>query len=157
MGTKLLHDLEVDEYLHDCVHVYPEALNEEFVRLPSDLAYWCTRASDAHRAYLEAKIELDRISAATFLTCRERLLSSGEKATEKMIDSTVTSDEAYLAARQAYLEAEVERERTRGVCEAIRAKRDMLISLGANHRAEMEHDPMIKARDVAARAMRDGG
>jgi hypothetical protein len=49
-------------------------------------------------------------------------------------------------ARAKEVAADAERVRLYGVLDALRSKRDMLISLGAHIRAEMQHDPMIRER-----------
>ena len=150
--TKKLHDLDVDKYLAECVQIFPEGLQEEFVRLPADLAYWNARFAEALRGFLTGKINLDRTEARCRIEERERLGAAGGKVTESMVESAVEAAPEMEKAREALMEAEVEKVRLYGVLDAIRAKRDMLISLGAQHRAEMAGDPSIRERDRAARA-----
>jgi hypothetical protein len=142
--TVLLHDLEVESYLADCVRIVPEVLNEEFVRLPADLAYWSARYADALRAHLTAKLNLNKVEARAHIECREQLLVEHSRPTESMVEAAVMEYEPLQAARLACIEAEVEKARVGGVVDAIRCKKDMVVSLGATIRAEMEHDPIVR-------------
>lgn len=143
--TEMLHDMEVDKYLHDCVALFPEAIGEEMTRLPADLAYWNARYADVLRAFLKAKLDEDRTFARVAIYCREELAQSG-KVTEAMVTAAVEKHPDIEAARLATIEAEVEKVRLYGVLDAIRSKRDMLQSLGAQLRVEMEHDPVARER-----------
>ncbi len=137
-------------------------------RVPADLAYWGAQYARAVRRYLTADMEFDRAKAETRILVRERLLAAAvpdpaedlKKApkrgtvTESMVDAAVELEGEYHDARVALIEAEAEKVRIYGVVEAVKAKRDMLISLGANMRAEMQGDPVLRAN---ARERRTGG
>ena len=151
-GTKKLHDLDMDAYLVDCTTIYPETLQEEYVRLPADLAYWSARFADALREFLRLKLKADRMEAQVRIEHRERLSTGGGKVTESMVDAAVETDPRLHEAQDAALVAECEKVRLYGVLDSIRAKRDMLQSLGAQVRAEMEHDPITRARVADRRA-----
>jgi hypothetical protein len=135
-----------DEFLRDCVQIEPLALEEEFIRMPADLAYWTQRYAEAQRKCMLAKLDLDETDARLTLMHRERMLAVGDKATEKIVDSAVTSDPAMHAARAAFIEAEYEKNKLNGTVDAIRTKKDMLVSLGAHIRAELQGDPALRAQ-----------
>jgi hypothetical protein len=145
-----------DEYLRSCVHILPEALEEEFVRLPTDLAYWNGKYAEASREHLVAKMEMDRLRARLLIEHREKLMLTNTKVTESMVESAVEQDETYGAGRLRLIEAEVEKVRLHGALDAIRTKRDMLISLGAHVRAEMAGDPHLREEARGRRLSRDG-
>jgi hypothetical protein len=138
-----LHDLEVDAYLAECVTIYPEAVSEEMTRVPSDLAYWGERFAVALRAYLTAKLDEKRTHARVRILVREGLAQQG-KVTEGMVDAATDAHPEVEKASLDTIEAEVEKVRLYGVVDAIRSKRDMLQSIGAQVRAEMQHDPMTR-------------
>lgn len=142
--TKLLHDIEIDNYLADCVQILPEALNEEFVRVGADLAYWNEQFSRASRRFLHTKMALEQTEARLSIQIREALNGGGARVTEAMIVSRVITDDVYTEVRLGHVEAEAEKVRLYGVLDAIRTKRDMLVSIGAQMRAEMNADPTIK-------------
>ncbi len=144
MNTKSLNGIEIDAYLLDCVTLLPEALQEEFTRVSADTAYWSRRYSDAHKGYLQAKVKAKRMRALVYIDQRETLLSNNVKVTEALIEAKVECDERVQEADDALIVAEVERAEMDGAMEAVRAKKDMLVSIGAHVRAEMARDPMLR-------------
>jgi len=160
-----LRDIEIDEYLAGCVQIVPEpeALEEEFVRLPADLAYWNEKLAQATRALLMAKLEHDRTAARLRLELRERMIveakteaelegaRTGKKGTAKAptvgdIDAAVECHPDSYKARLTEIEAEAEKVRAYGIVDAIRCKRDMVIQLGVRQRIELESDPVVRER-----------
>jgi hypothetical protein len=143
---------ELELYLTTVANIDPLNINDEFVRIPSDIAYCNALYSDARKDKLYAELVRTRTVARLRIEHRERLLEEEKKATEGMISSAVEDDDRYQLAYQAEIDAEIREVRYRGVCEALRAKKDALISLGAQYRAEMDSDPMVKktARDAAS-------
>ena len=124
------------------------------MRVPSDLAYWNERFASALHEFLDAKIARERVLGE--LLCDPILRDEldehiGKKATVEQLKGWVMRDDRYLAAKMREMGAEVEKHRLRGCVEAIAAKRDMLISLGAHVRLEMMHDPVLRQRMAALR------
>ena len=160
-----LHDLEVDDYLEQCVSLYPETLNEEFVRLPADIAYWTHRFGEALRAHLRAKMEAERTRSRLRMEHRAKLegvkdpaTGKPAKATESMVDAAVDMDPAWELARLAEIDAEVERVRLQGVCRALETKGHMVTALGNQILAEKRSDPALRsmARDATENLNRGG-
>jgi len=137
-------EADPDEYLRDCVRIEPLVIEEEFVRLPADLAFWNERYSQCVRTFLMAKLDADECEARLRIVHREMLLATGAKVTESQVDSAVTQDGATRDARIRLIEAEAAKQRLGGIVDAIRTKRDMLISLGAHMRAELQGDPVLR-------------
>lgn len=73
------------------------------------------------------------------------------KPTEKDAEARVELDDRWQAAQDAEIVAEVEREKMKGAVAALVAKKDMLVQLGANQRAELERDPVVRERHFADR------
>lgn len=139
-----LGDVEVTQYLKECVTIEPMALEEEFIRVPSDIAYWGAKWADAQKAANMAKLARDQAEAAIEAEYRTEAATNGEKVTEKMIASRVVSDERMQAVEIALIDAEAEAARAKAFAEAVRSKKDMVISLGSQVRAEMQADPSIR-------------
>lgn len=137
---------EEERAVRDAVTIVPEALEEEFVRLPGDLAYWNAKHADAVRDHLTAKAHYETVRARAAIAIRA---SSEKKPTEAAIQELLDVDDAVVGSRTALIETEVAKVRLAGRCEAIRAKRDALISIGAGIRAEMQGDPSIRAGRIA--------
>lgn len=146
-----LHDLDVDDYLAECVNMVPEALEEEFCRLPADMAYWAERASAAARDLLVAEREKKRVGARLLLEERDRANDEKPKPTVDEIHARVELREEYIEAVDEHIEAEVEAERLKHVVHTIRAKKDMLVSIGMLTQAELRADPSIRDAREAER------
>lgn len=135
--------LDPDE-IKAAVTIMPEAITEDFVRVPSDLAYYNAIYSDAIDMLLTAKRKVEECEAELR---REYRASADVKVTESYLDSCVALDPRYKILRESVDRAEVNKSRANGVVDAIRAKKEMLISLGAHIRAEMNGQPSINERN----------
>jgi hypothetical protein len=131
-------------YAEQCIKIEPLALEEEFVRLPGDLAYWNAQYAAAYEAYLLAEVRRDRAKFQAAAAARAALKQRDPKATEAAIEADWRRDPTFQQADLDMAYADGEKERLRGVCESLRAKREMLVSLGAHIRAEMGMDPTIR-------------
>jgi len=114
------------------------ALNEEYIRLPSDFAYFSELYANSKKAFAEAKLNRDITRSRLRMIARETIEVSGKRATESMVDATVELDPVWLEVKTKEIECEAEAAYLYGVLESLRTKRDMLISLGAHTRAEMK-------------------
>jgi hypothetical protein len=157
----LSEEPDAAEYARLSVAIEPLALQEEYVRLPSDMAHWGARYARAFKAWKLAALAEERVEAELHLEHRERLamLGGGEGKKGPTVDavkSAVVNDQRYHDAHYRTIEAEVEKLRVQGTLEAVRAKREMLVSLGAQLRAEMQSDPRVRADVQAAGYARRG-
>lgn len=139
---------DADEYLRECTKLEPTLITEEFVRLPADLAYWNERYAKAYRAWLEAKIDTEQVTAVRSMEIRDRqmAIAKGGRVTISEVEQALHVDLGYQRARHKEVIAESEKVRLYGVLDALRTKREMLVSLGAHIRAEMGNDPLIRAQ-----------
>lgn len=146
LGQRSDFPITVDAFLHECVAITPEALDEECVRVSADLAYWNERYAVAHKAHLMAKLDLERTEARLSIEHREMMASAdGKKGpTVDAVRAAVVNDAQYVEAQLAVINAEVERARLRGLSYAVESKKDMLQSIGAKERVLM-NDPMVRA------------
>lgn len=149
-------DVEVTAYLKECVTIEPMALEEEFIRVPADLAYWGARFADSQKQAALAKLRRDEVEAAIDAEHRAEAMAAGEKVTEKVIASRVQGDERLKAVELALIDAEASAQRARAFCDAVRAKRDMVIALGSQVRAEMQADPSIRQQMTGRHALKAG-
>lgn len=133
-----------NEYLKSCTTIAPEAIEEEFVRTPADVAYWNAQYAEALGAYLKAKLSADREWSRLWLLTRESLIAAGGKPTEATVEASVTMHPDWEKAQLALIEAEVLKTEAYGRVDAVHTKRDMLQSLGAKLRVEMQSDPQVR-------------
>ena len=122
-------DMEEAEYLRQCVLVDDVAIQEEYMRLPSDMAYWTERYAAAKETHLVCKHQRERIYSTERAAVRAEMEAAGTKVTEGRIDEQVIPALKVEAARSVEIGAEVEVLRLHGVLEALRSKKEMLNSL----------------------------
>lgn len=151
MVKKVVAEEASVQAVREVTMIEPLMLEEHFANLPGDLARFNELYAQALRKFLQAKRIHDREWSRIYLEMRE----SGEKKTETALKAEVEIDDTYQSARQAMVLAEVDKVRLGGIVEAIRAKKDALISLGANLRAEMSGSPSIRDRVRGARDVED--
>lgn len=146
-GMKPVSKAEVDAALE--MSADPAQLQLLFVTFPATLAHWNSRQADAYETASLLKAELEREEARLSMLWREMLIAQGEKPTKDFVDNKVRVDPSYTKARVAWIEADAYRIRVQGVVDALHAKHDMLISVGANIRKEFP-TPSISARTTRA-------
>lgn len=142
-----------DTYLADCVKIEPTVIEEEYIRLPGDLAYWNAEYSRAYQHWLESKLEREVKCAHLTAAYRSSLEGGGTKSrvTIGEVDSLVQQDPDYVMVRTKEITSEADKVRLAGVMDALRCKKEMLISLGAHIRLEMGNDPMVRQQRGIAR------
>ena len=145
---------ELDTFLLECCRIDPLQLNEEFIRIPSDLAHWNARYAKALKRYLLAKVNEKITKGRLEPMMRQAIMHAGGKPTEKQIDALIDSNQSYIDICYELVDAEVEKNDIYGSLDAIRSKKEMLVSLGAHMRAEMGHDPLLRDQVRGARGER---
>jgi hypothetical protein len=137
--------LVVDEaYAKECLDTPPaEALQEDFRRYSADLAWWGERLADARREVALVQLDVETEKAEADGRARESLASKG-KVTEDAVKAAVRADEKYVKAQKRLIDTEHFRDRITAIVDALKAKRDMLVGLGATFRAEIQADPVIR-------------
>ncbi len=134
----------LEAFLRKCVRIDPLDLSNEFVQLSGQLAYWNDRYADALREFLISKVDLEVLKGQLQPLVRQALLDAGGKTTEAQVTSAIETHDEVIDAKNRLVHAEVEKNRLYGALDAIRSKKEMLISLGAHMRAEMGGDPMLR-------------
>lgn len=145
-----LRELEVEAYYVECTEIDRDDLDGEFIRTPSDLAYWNERYARAVEQRERAKSERERVEGK--LACDPELVTElaerlGKKPTVDQIKGEILNHEDFQEAKAAEIAAEGEKARCKGAVETLVTKRDMLISVGAHIREEMRQDLRIRDDD----------
>jgi hypothetical protein len=171
-GTALL-ELELD--LRDRLRIDPLALEKEFIEIPAQIAYFGAVYGRSIGEHLRAEIRRKKLWGLVVMQARDDLEIENDRAairetsdatkenrkpkdvkiriTESMVESRAQQSKLWEDAQLDEARAEVHRETSKSNLAAILAKKDMLIQMGANARAEMERDPIIRDR---IRVNRDG-
>lgn len=149
---------ELETFAEESFEIDPVDLNREFCELAPRLAFWNAQLAEATKKSMIAKAEWDAEAARKLLESREEArLDPKSKVTVDEINAKVLLDDEVSDAHAVWIEAEAERVRLRGIVEAVLCKRDMLQSLGAKLRAEMQGDPVLRSQMAGATGMEFGG
>ena len=106
----------------------------------------------AQRRYLMAEMEKKKTEARLHLLAKANaaLSDKGKGKTVPDLKAEVEVHPEFLAATVDLIDADSEKLRMRGIVDAVTAKKEMLISLGAKLRVEMQGDLRL-AQDMAER------
>jgi hypothetical protein len=150
--------VDLEKYLRECTQIEPLYLEEEFVRLPADIAFWTERYAQAYHYALDRELYRKTMYGKLYSE-HSTALAVGRVGARgpsvELIKAAVEQDPMYIAACQEENNAESAKVRLYGVVEALRAKKDALVSIGAQRRAEMSGDPMIRRDAAIARAKQE--
>lgn len=156
-----LDEVGLSEHAIACVEIFPEALEEEYVRISADMAYWDEMYSRALHRHLALKRNEKKFTAMLKIEHRERLFAEGAgkksgsgRVTDSMVEAAVEIDDRMVDFNTQRVDAEVEMIRLRGFVEAIHAKKEMIVSIGAHVRKEMDGDPVVRAAHADAHRFR---
>lgn len=138
------HLVELEDFLRECVGIDPLQINEEFVRIPGQLAYWNARYAKSLKRFLTLKVDLDIQRARLEPILRDIIIKGGGKPTVDSVKAQIEQHEDIMKLRYDLVDAEVEKNEVYGSLDAVRSKKEMLVSLGAHLRAEMGGDPSIR-------------
>lgn len=153
-----LAELDGDDadFLRECVTILPEDIQTQFEEIPGQLAYWNAQYGKALRAHLNAAVDVKVTRARVYTQLIEQAIAQGgKKPTEEHLKALVETNEDLIEQQYVAAEAEARKNDLYGKLDAIRSKKEMLISLGAHLRAEMGGDPLIRER-AGARHRLDG-
>ena len=159
MSKKAQQTDEHEEYLRECITIPPEGIQDQFKRVAADLGYWNARFAEALKRMLRAKATEKQVRASAYLRIKREATEAEppKKLTEAALDATVETDEEVREIVDSLIEAEADKARLYGVVDAVRCKREMLISLGNFIRTEMEGDISLRNRMNDARKLADDG
>lgn len=109
-------------------------LSEEFKKLPLLLFRYSEKKAEADYLYERDKELYNEARAIVFKTLKE----SGEKMTEKTVEAHIDTHPTVTALRDIMLQSRRDLETVKGFVESLKAKKEMLIQLGADARLEMK-------------------
>jgi hypothetical protein len=155
LPAQLNQFIDVDQYIKDTTltdgNLQGCMLNQTGLR-----AHYATLAARAAAQYNSMKARFEVMEAGLYNKHRQRLSMLNEKVTEKMVETAVKLDPAYLTGKGLVIEAESIADIVKGRAAAFEDRRNMLMQLGADKREEMKGAPRIMAHPdedpVAVRA-----
>lgn len=126
------------------VYINKSNLSEEFADHSERFAWYATAYELALDVELRAKEHLGRIYARIDAHVREQARESSVKLTEKMVENTVITHPEYVKSLDNYLDAKLQTGLLKACRDGMVQRKDMLVSLGANYRAEGKSDISLK-------------
>lgn len=129
---------ELDAEIHEM------ELDRSYRELPARMAYWGGRYADAYEAFRRAENNRELVFAQVCMELREQMRDNGLKPTDTAVKEATLRDPRVQDAIMEEIDAEASKERMRAACEAMRTKKDMLVSLGAHVRAQMDAVPFTR-------------
>lgn len=114
-------------------NIDPEGVKGEYTHVAPQLALLNEKYAQASATHIMAK-HLRDVAYATVYA--EITSDAAKKPAEATIKNMILLDDRYQTAVQQYAAAEKAKLRAWGDCDAMRSKKEMLISLGATIRAE---------------------
>lgn len=108
-------------------------LQDEFRNFPSILFHYAELKANVEREHDLNKANYEESKARVYLEIK----GSVEKITEKHLDATIINSEVVKDAKQTMLTAKRDLDTLKNYVESLRAKKDMLIQLGADMRKEL--------------------
>jgi len=116
-------------------NIVPEDVKNEYIRMSPQIARATEEYSEALQAVLETKQYRDETYAMLYM---EVCSDADKKPSEGYIRNSILSNSIYQDVCRAYSAAEGQKSRLAGDLEALRTKKDMLVSLGAHVRIELQ-------------------
>ncbi len=134
----IIHDEEFEDLLVASVTIDEHDLAREYYRVATDTAYWCRRLAQLEGDYLRSKTALRQAQAEGFLFASSELTVAGKKPTQAYLEAYVETMASVKRAHDVYAQVTQDRKEAQGYVDAVAAKRDMLIQVGATRRQEMK-------------------
>jgi hypothetical protein len=147
----VVHDLDID----DEIGIDAQDLDGEFVEQARKFARWAMLSELAKDKVATLKNRLEQLYARTDHRVRQEALTSNPpvRLTEKMVENSVITDGDYQQLLEALLRARKEHGLLVQGRESFIQRKEMLISLGANYRAEGAADPVVLREAARERAV----
>lgn len=133
-ASTLAQDLKIDR----------TNLSEEYASHSTKYAWYSTAYELALDYEQRCKAKLARVYAQEDVKARANMKAASVRVTEKKVENTVITSVAYVQAENEYFEAKKQTGLLKAARDAMIHRKDCLISLGANLRAEMASDPSLR-------------
>jgi len=142
-------EFEIDGVTHaernfdEDVTVNSACLNDEFVEHSRRFAYWSTLYELAAASEARLKTVMEQTYAHVDAMVRRDATASAIKLTERMVTNSVITHELYKGVQEEFQDAQLTTHLLKVARDAMIQRKDMLVGLGANFRAEAASDPSI--------------
>lgn len=118
-------------------------------------AYYGATAARAEAQHDRLKARFEVVEATLFDQHRKELALTGEKVTEKMVETAVKMDPRWFKAKNTIIEAGTIASINKQLVESLKDRRDMIIQLGADRRDEHKGQARILVEKEERESLRD--
>ncbi len=144
----LNQEFEIDGIPHQSVlvedlNIDRMNLSEEFEKHSQRFAWYGTAYELCMDKERRLKAELGRAYAQLDVQARAQMSAAGIKVSEQKVENMVNLTPDYIKIQDEYFDAMRMAGLLKAARDAMMAKKDCLVSLGANIRAEMSSDPSL--------------
>ncbi len=141
-----------EEPIAEALSMDPTNIKRDFVQLPGHFAFYGEKAAVAMRSQLRAKAEVKRCRARVYLDFKEdaeveRADGTKRKFSEAQLDAMVETHPHVVEAGDELIECEYQKAHAYGELEALRSKRDALVSITGHVRDERKAMGLSGAAD----------
>lgn len=112
------------------------ALNTDYEEHPQILSRWATLSELCEDYAVRMKDELKRVDSSLDIMIRTEMTDNGVKPTESKVAKTILMRPELVMQQDKYNAAKLQSGLAKRAMECIMSRKDMLIGLGANYRAE---------------------
>ena len=112
-------------------------LEGQFRKCPALIYRFAALEADAQQVMLTAKAQMEQAEARAYGKQKSLLTAKG-KPTVDEVKAAVTLDPEFVAAQTFHITAETNARKLKGMVTALLSKRDMLVQLGSNQRAQLQ-------------------
>lgn len=141
--TYMVGDVEYESSLKEDLAIDRSNLSEEFAEHPRAYGWYSTAYEIALDAEQRKKAELERAYAVLDVQARANMEAAGVRPTEAKVKNVVITHPEYVALQDKYFEAKTDAGVIKAARDAMIHRKDCLVSLGANLRAEAASNPEI--------------
>ncbi len=138
---------ETDREIRRATSIEPTAIQEEYCAVPSDLYRFASLVSERDELLDHAEQQLKSYEARRAVEIVEAVPVDEKPPGEAKIVAQIRKEKGWGEAVREVSRARRAKADAFAVLEAIRAKKEMLISLGATQRLELEREALIRDRE----------
>ena len=147
--TMTIDGAEIELKYQDELVFDEETINSDLKDQPSFFAWYAVLHEKANKALSVLKMTLDILNASLASDIRKAaFLGAEKKPTEKYIEEQIMMTESYQEAQIKVFEAQKNLGILRGIKDAFIHRKDMLVTLGANMRVQMDADIYVKRQEI---------
>lgn len=145
-STGTLRSRLKDISIEDDLFLDPERITDQLLRQPGQYAYYAGLLARAKERVEQDKLTLDLAISAAQQDIRKNweVLFPTEKMTEKLVDAKVSMEDAVVKAQTQRISSKRKEEDLRAIVEALRHRKEMIITYSADRRAEQDMDFSMK-------------